>query len=98
MTVEARELYGNAIGALRTFVEEAPKRGIPPDRVARAVHHALASKRPKTRYLVGTDAHVQAIASTVLPDRMLDRLIASQLKVGKNSSAPAEADVVSSRS
>lgn len=50
------------------FLAEAGEKAIEPDRVADAVMHALTAKRPKARYLVGTDAKVQA-AIARLPDR-----------------------------
>jgi NAD(P)-dependent dehydrogenase (short-subunit alcohol dehydrogenase family) len=94
MTADARSLYGDTIGAIRNFIEDAEKRAIPPERVADAVQHALTAKRPKTRYLVGTDARLQAVLATVAPDRVVDRVIARQLKIGKTASAPAtERDV-----
>jgi NAD(P)-dependent dehydrogenase (short-subunit alcohol dehydrogenase family) len=83
MTDEARALYGNAIDAVRTFVEDAEKRAIPADAVAKFVAHALTSKRPKTRYLVGRDARLQAALATVAPDRVIDSLIARRLNIGK---------------
>lgn len=39
---------------------EANEKAIDPDKVAEAVEHALTSKRPKARYLIGIDAKVQA--------------------------------------
>jgi hypothetical protein len=33
---------------------------VPPDRVARVVERALTTPRPRSRYLVGADAHLQA--------------------------------------
>ncbi len=83
LPAQALELYADALAAIDVFTKDAAKRGIPADVVARAVQHALIAKRPKTRYLVGRDARLQAAASTVLPDRILDRLISSQLKIGK---------------
>lgn len=50
------------------FLAEANEKAIDPDRVADAVMHALTAKRPKARYLVGTDAKIQA-AIARLPDR-----------------------------
>jgi hypothetical protein len=50
------------------------KRGVPPAKVAAAVEHALTSKRPKTRYLVG-DARVLLTLKTVLRARLFDRLL-----------------------
>jgi NAD(P)-dependent dehydrogenase (short-subunit alcohol dehydrogenase family) len=81
MTDEARALYGDKIEAVKRFIADAEKRAIPADRVAQAVAHALTSKRPKTRYLVGTDARVQAALATVAPDRVVDAVISRQLKI-----------------
>jgi NAD(P)-dependent dehydrogenase (short-subunit alcohol dehydrogenase family) len=47
--------------------------GIPPDRVAKAVLHALTAKRPKTRYVVGPDARVVSFVAR-LPDRIRDKI------------------------
>jgi NAD(P)-dependent dehydrogenase (short-subunit alcohol dehydrogenase family) len=88
----ALELYEPAIDAMGAYLEDAAKRGIPPDRVAKAVAHALTSKRPKTRYLVGTDAHLQAIIATWLPDRLVDRLTLRFTKLPSKApvASPAE--------
>ena len=51
-------------------------RGIPPEKVAAKIEHALSARRPRTRYLVGADARGQALAARVLPDRLLDWLVA----------------------
>jgi hypothetical protein len=48
---------------------------VSPDKVAAAVEHALFSLRPKTRYLVGTDARVQALLVRWLPDRPREAII-----------------------
>jgi hypothetical protein len=77
------------LAGLRQSLEEAEGRGIPPDEVAKAVAHALTAKRPKTRYLVGRDARIQAVAGTVMPDRVLDRLIAGQMHLPKTAAPGA---------
>jgi NAD(P)-dependent dehydrogenase (short-subunit alcohol dehydrogenase family) len=69
------ELYRDAIAAVKEAVVEAARRAIPPDAVARAVEHALLAPRPKTRYLVGTDAKIRALMAKVLPDRLADWLL-----------------------
>jgi NAD(P)-dependent dehydrogenase (short-subunit alcohol dehydrogenase family) len=69
------ELYGDVIPSMRRVTEQTAARAIPPDRVARAVEHALTASRPKTRYVVGTDARAQAIVRR-LPDRTRDSLVA----------------------
>ena len=79
MTPEQRELYEPAVESALEAARKAEERGIDPERVAKAVEHALTASRPKTRYLVGTDARIQATLRRFLPDRLLDRLVASQM-------------------
>jgi len=77
---EARALYGEAIMRIREAVIQAAQRAIPPEAVVRAVQHALTSSRPRTRYLVGTDAKLRAWMTKWLPDRAQDRLLGWALK------------------
>ena len=72
MSPEMEALYGTAIDVLRRASETAEKMAIPPIKVARAVCHALESRRPKTRYPVGMDSRVQSLLVRVLPDRWQD--------------------------
>jgi len=78
---QAMQLYGKAFDSLRDAAREFGERGIPADRVARSVEHALTSGRPRTRYIVGFDATIQRVISAVVPDRLRDRLVAMQLKL-----------------
>jgi NAD(P)-dependent dehydrogenase (short-subunit alcohol dehydrogenase family) len=70
------ELYGGAIDAYREVARRTGERGIPPEKVAARIEHALSARRPRTRYLVGADARGQALASRVLPDRLVDWIVA----------------------
>ena len=54
--------------------------GLDPAEVAKVIGQALTARRPRTRYLVGRDAKLRAFMSTVLPDRLMDALVARQLK------------------
>jgi NAD(P)-dependent dehydrogenase (short-subunit alcohol dehydrogenase family) len=47
---------------------------------ADAVAAALAAKRPKTRYRVGLDSRSSALARRVLPDRVIDAVLAVGLR------------------
>jgi NAD(P)-dependent dehydrogenase (short-subunit alcohol dehydrogenase family) len=69
------ELYGETIERFRVAVRRTAERGIPPEKVARAISHALTARRPRTRYLVGADARAQALARRLLPDRAFDALV-----------------------
>ncbi len=75
------ELYGKTIERFRAAVRRTAKRGIHPDKVARAIAHALTAGRPRTRYLVGADARGQALARRVLPDRAFDALVARIMRI-----------------
>jgi NAD(P)-dependent dehydrogenase (short-subunit alcohol dehydrogenase family) len=79
MTPEQRRIYEEPARAAAEGARKAEARAIPPDRVAKAVEHAVTSSRPKTRYLVGVDARIQAMLRKWLPDRVVDRLIATQM-------------------
>ena len=84
MPAEARRLYGKQIKSwTKVFMVDTPKRGIPPEKVADVIAKAIRSKRPKPRYLVGTDAKVGAKIHAALPKRTFDRLIRRQMKLPK---------------
>jgi NAD(P)-dependent dehydrogenase (short-subunit alcohol dehydrogenase family) len=80
MPEDALLRYGGAFDALRTAAKKFEDAGIPADRVAKSVEHALTSSRPRTRYVVGFDATIQGIIRRA-PDRLRDRLVAMQLKL-----------------
>jgi len=69
------ELYGAFTERLRATVAQMTKKATPPEAVARAIRHALEARRPRTRYLVGADARMQAPFVTLLPDRWMDSLV-----------------------
>jgi NAD(P)-dependent dehydrogenase (short-subunit alcohol dehydrogenase family) len=80
VSAEAKALYGEAVIRIREAIAQAAQRAIAPEAVVRAVHHALTAARPRTRYLVGTDAKLRAWMVKWLPDRMQDRLLVWALK------------------
>lgn len=47
-----------------------------PEHFAKAVEHALTARNPKTRYRVGLDSWTSTLAARLLPDRVLDLLLA----------------------
>ena len=82
------ELYGRAIAAARAGALRNAARGMPADQVAAVVARALTARRPRTRYLVGTDARVAALVAR-LPDRVRDRLVLSQSRGATDDSVDA---------
>jgi NAD(P)-dependent dehydrogenase (short-subunit alcohol dehydrogenase family) len=74
-------LYGAAIEKFRKVIEDTAERGIPAEKVAKAISHALESPRPKSRYLVGLDAKLQARLKPLIPTPLFDRIVARQLNL-----------------
>jgi NAD(P)-dependent dehydrogenase (short-subunit alcohol dehydrogenase family) len=68
LPAEAVTRYAAHIGAIRKGIEMQDKGGVEPERVAKAVDHALFAERPKTRYVIGVPARVQAAMVRGLPD------------------------------
>lgn len=71
----ALELYAPVIAGLTALVSRAPRRGMPADAVVGAVRHALESRRPRPRYVVGRVAKVRLLLQTILPRRWMDQII-----------------------
>jgi len=67
----AFELYGERLMASKRSVNRMST----PDAVAKVVLRALTARQPKTRYVVGRDAHVYLLMRRFLPDRLLDRFV-----------------------
>jgi NAD(P)-dependent dehydrogenase (short-subunit alcohol dehydrogenase family) len=72
LPAEARERYARFIDTVRRAIDQQEKAGVPPDKVARVVERALVAPRPRARYLVGADAHVQAALARFFPDHWRD--------------------------
>jgi NAD(P)-dependent dehydrogenase (short-subunit alcohol dehydrogenase family) len=68
-------LYGKAIERYRKTFESVAGRGIPPDRAARTIERALTATRPRARYLIGTDAKLQARVRHLIPTFLFDRIL-----------------------
>ena len=70
----AMVLYGAPYSAFKQRARRMGLTGIPADRVAEAVEHALTAARPRTRYRVGIEAKLAGFLRR-LPDRWRDLLI-----------------------
>jgi len=68
----ATEHYAWLIDVGHGFLAAAAAQAMDPDRVARTVEHALTTRRPRARYLVGLDSRIQATLA-LLPDWVRER-------------------------
>jgi NAD(P)-dependent dehydrogenase (short-subunit alcohol dehydrogenase family) len=71
----AVEHYGNVLSNIGATAEKMGASGMPPERVARVVEHALTARRPRRDYVVGRDAKMQIVLDRVLPTRAFDALV-----------------------
>jgi NAD(P)-dependent dehydrogenase (short-subunit alcohol dehydrogenase family) len=71
---EAAALYGARAEKFRRLAAERSSDAVPALEVAKAVAHALTSRKPRTRYVVGPDAKRRARVEK-LPDRLRDRVL-----------------------
>jgi len=72
-------LYGKAIESYRKVVRSTAERGIPAEKVAKTIEHALSARRPRSRYLVGLDAKAQARIRPLIPTPVFDRIVARMM-------------------
>ena len=79
---EGYRLYEPQITAVRKTTEKAEADAESPVVIAKAVHHALTSGRPKTKYLAGHGGR-QVQAAAALPDHARDRALARELGLPK---------------
>ena len=73
--------YGYLLDLGRGFVEDGRTHGADPSTVANAVAHALTARRPKARYLVGSDARLSGHVVSKLPDRLRDPLVRARARM-----------------
>jgi NAD(P)-dependent dehydrogenase (short-subunit alcohol dehydrogenase family) len=78
---ELAQRYGAMLTVMLEQTNKIDRRtGIDASAVAKVVGKALTVRRPRTRYLVGWDAIIQATMAKLLPDRVVDRLLLSLIK------------------
>jgi len=67
--------YGEAIRNTERVIRESLPRAPGPEVVARAIAHALESRRPRVRYSVGPDSKLVPLGKRLLPERAVLALI-----------------------
>ncbi|MFI5931806.1 SDR family NAD(P)-dependent oxidoreductase [Actinoplanes sp. NPDC051494] len=80
MTPEQHERYGGLVHAINTLMTTGTASGLTADAAARVVAKAVTARRPRTRYTAGRDAAMLIGLARFLPDRVLDRVSAANLR------------------
>jgi NAD(P)-dependent dehydrogenase (short-subunit alcohol dehydrogenase family) len=73
--------YGDSIARCRGVVEASLSGAPGPERVARVIHRALVSRRPRVRYTVGPESWLVPFGRRVFPDALMLRFIRRHFKV-----------------
>jgi NAD(P)-dependent dehydrogenase (short-subunit alcohol dehydrogenase family) len=76
--------FAAALDKVKSYMLELGRKGFPPEKIGEAVYRALTVAKPKVRYTVTPDP-VQELMVTMLPQRMVDRLIAGRLGLNRQS-------------
>ncbi len=71
--------YGPVIHRFLAFFAKEAKKGLTPDKIGQAIHHALTTKKPKVRYAVVPQRSKNWTLPRLLPRRVVDRLLGKQL-------------------
>jgi NAD(P)-dependent dehydrogenase (short-subunit alcohol dehydrogenase family) len=68
-------VYADALRAFAKTVASAPRFSTSPAKASLTILRAVTAPRPRTRYLIGTDAKLSAFLKRNLPDRWMDAII-----------------------
>jgi NAD(P)-dependent dehydrogenase (short-subunit alcohol dehydrogenase family) len=74
--------YEELIAAVRKQAGATAEGGAHPSEIASVIADSIVAARPRTRYVIGRDARMMARIAWLLPDRVLDGLIARRLGLG----------------
>lgn len=80
MTAEQEQRYSALMDAILAQSETFLRDGVESAQAAKTIADAATARRPKTRYTIGRDAALLTRLARILPDRALDRLLASALR------------------
>lgn len=94
MSEAQRIRYRGLLAAMSKQAETLARGGIEPADAARVIADAIEARKPRARYLVGRDAKVMARMAGLLPDRIVDRLIARNLGLAEPATGSAPAQVL----
>jgi hypothetical protein len=80
MTPEQSQRYGRLVQAITAQTASHTGPGLPAEAAARVIAKAVTARKPRTRYTVGRDAALITLLARILPDRILDRILAAALR------------------
>lgn len=80
MSPAERGRYGPLMQAIVSHAAAFTRSGLPAEAAGRIIADAVTARRPRSRYTIGRDAAVLTRLSRILSDRLLDRILAADLR------------------
>jgi short-subunit dehydrogenase len=80
MTAGQRDRYGELAEAVAAQAESFTETGVSAEHAAKVIARAATASHPRTRYAIGRDAAILLRVAHVVSDRILDRIIRSDLR------------------
>ena len=80
MSHEQSQRYGGLMHAVTAQAASSTNSAQPADAVAMVIANAVTARKPRTRYTIGREAVLATVLARILPDRILDRVIAAALR------------------
>ncbi|WSL71934.1 SDR family NAD(P)-dependent oxidoreductase [Streptomyces sp. NBC_01723] len=87
MDEKAERQYGKAMDVFLQFNKKVEAGAGPPERVAAVVEQALIVRRPRPRYLVGSDARMTVALKRLLPTQTVDALLSRFIGLPRSESS-----------
>lgn len=81
MTPDQHRRHDRLFDAVKAQAETWATDGIRPEKVAAVISRAIHERKPRTRYTVGRDSALLTRLVRILPDKLLDRMLRSQMKL-----------------
>ena len=72
--------YGQLVQAMIAHSAAFTRRGLPAEKAALVIAEATTARHPRTRYTIGRDAALLTRLARIVPDRLLDRILAADLR------------------
>ncbi len=80
MSADHQRRYGPLMRAVVKQIDAFTDAGVSAEKAALVIARAVTDRRPRTRYTVGRGAAALTRLARVLPDRLLDRVLAANLR------------------
>jgi NAD(P)-dependent dehydrogenase (short-subunit alcohol dehydrogenase family) len=80
MTPEQSQRYRGLMHAVTAQAASSTKAGLSADDAAKVIAKAVTARKPRTRYTIGRDAALITRLARIVPDPILDRVLAANLR------------------